>query len=192
MSGIWLVSYVILWSVVIMLVLISLALARQVGLIHRRLPPPPARATLDGPAIGNPMEAFTIRAPDGQVFTVGGAAHRQRLFVFVGAGCSACEDLAPSLSSFAKSDRNTTDLVLVSVAGDESENRQFVKRHRLQGVPFVLAPQAAEFYRVAGTPYALLVDEAGIVQAKGIANHLDHLESMLASPPVGSKTVAVN
>lgn len=181
MSGVWLVSYLILWSLVFVLILVSLALARQVGLIHRRFPPPPARATLDGPAVGSPMEALTIHAADGQAVTFGGPSRRQRLFVFVGAGCSACEELAPSLYSLAKSDGRTTDLVLVSLAGDEQENRQFVKRHRLQSVPFVLAPQAAEFYRVAGTPYALLVDEAGIVQAKGIVNHMDHLESVLAS-----------
>jgi hypothetical protein len=77
------------------------------------------------------------------------------------------------------------DVVLVSVAGDVDENRRFVKKYGLRRLPFVMASDAASFYSILGTPYSILVSGRGTVEAKGITNHIEHLESLLATAELG-------
>jgi len=181
MTGIWLLSYLILWAIVLGLIVVCVALARQIGLIHRRILPFPAKGTPEGPDVGELLPPVEADAGDPNGGIVGGVSSRPRLYVFVGANCSACDDLAPSLRSVFRSDRKDLDLVLVSVGGSAEDNHRFVKRNRLADLPYVIAPDVIPKYGIAGTPFAVVVDEAGVVRSKGVANHLEHLESLIAS-----------
>lgn len=187
MTGVWLVSYIVLWLLVIFMLVACFALARQIGLIHRRIPPAAARPTPEGPAVGEVMEPLVGRALTGGSVTLGGDDRQRRLYVFVGANCASCDELAPSLLSLSKSDRRNLRVVLIGVGGTDDDNRGFVERHGLAAVPFVIAPGAATEYGIAGTPFAILVDEDGVVEAKGVANHLEHLESLI-SPRLQAST----
>ena len=55
--------------------------------------------------------------------------------------------------------------------------------HVLDGVrlraPVVAAPMALERYRVPGTPFAVILDELGVVRAKGTVNNLEQLEGLV-------------
>ena len=176
------VSYVLLWVLVLLLLGTVLALARQIGLIYRRLPPVYARDMAEGPAIGSSMPILPATALAGGELQIGGPAKARRLYVFVGAGCSVCDELAPALASFARHDRDEAELILVGVAGDANSSAAFVDRHGLGRIPYALAPDASATYGVTGTPFAILIDPAGTVEAKGLPNHLEHLESLLITP----------
>lgn len=181
MSEIWLVSYIALWALVLLLMLICLALARQIGLIHRRLLPFPAKATPEGPAVGEQLKPIVVEGIGNQSVIVGGETSQPRMYVFVGANCPACDELAPSVRSISKSDAEEIQLVLVSVGGTSDDNRRFVERNRLSTLPYVVAPEVVSAYGIVGTPFAIVADERGVVRAKGVANHLEHLESLLAA-----------
>jgi methylamine dehydrogenase accessory protein MauD len=65
--------------------------------------------------------------------------------------------------------------------GEPSEQDEFIARHRLESYPFVLSPEVGMTYRISKLPYAVLIDEEGVVRAKGLVNTREHLESIVAA-----------
>lgn len=175
----WVASYIGLWVLVIVLLVLTVALARQIGLIYRRLPPAVARMTSEGPTVGSEMEEIAGRTLHGRAISIGGPNLRPRLYVFVGANCTSCDELAPALRSIHASDRDDFEVMIVGLGGTDEDNRQFVERNRLHDLAFSISPEAITTYGIQGTPYAMLTDERGRVRTKGIANHLEQLESLI-------------
>ncbi|MCI0517740.1 MAG: methylamine dehydrogenase accessory protein MauD, partial [Woeseiaceae bacterium] len=56
-----LVSNIMLWFVVIALVVVVIALARQVGLLHERVSPAGALLPTNGPKVGDMTAAMDLR-----------------------------------------------------------------------------------------------------------------------------------
>lgn len=50
MTGLWLVSYLVLWCVVVILALVSMAILRQLGFLYTRLPAGRRRADYESGA----------------------------------------------------------------------------------------------------------------------------------------------
>jgi methylamine dehydrogenase accessory protein MauD len=168
-----------------LLVVVLLALARQIGILYRRLPPVGARLLAMGPRIGEVVDRFLEPGLNGEMIGPYPDVDRRLLLVFISSGCSGCGLVAPALRSIAKSDHKTTDVVLVSHAGDEGI-KEFAGRNALDELPIVVSDSLAERFGVSATPYAVLVDEVGRVQGLGLVNTLEHLESLIKSPPVDS------
>jgi len=189
MSGIWLISYLSLWIIVIVLFLVVLTLARQVGLLHGRLRPTGALMANAGPEVGE--QAPEINATDlhGQEVSLGSNRGKKTLLVFVSATCRSCDDLVPAVRSIWKSERAALDLLLVGLSGDEIANREFIARHKLGNIPYVLSRSLGLAYRVTSPPYSVLIDEQGVVRAKGVVNHIEHLESLLNAAELGHSSV---
>src|SRR3712207_8950825 len=73
MSGWWLVSYVVLWALVVVLGVMVVALARQIGTLHLRLGPRGALEMDDeGPPLGEAPPVTEVTTIDGEAITVGG------------------------------------------------------------------------------------------------------------------------
>jgi methylamine dehydrogenase accessory protein MauD len=189
MNVIWVIWSLSLSLVVILLVIAVFVLARQVGLLHRRLGPAGARMENAGPEVGEP--APEIRALDlrKQEVTLGSNRGKETLLVFVSATCSTCEVLAPALRSIWKSERNHLEVLLVSLAGDEVTNRKFVVRQKLEEIAYVISQELGSQYGVIAPPYGILIDKQGVVRAKGVVNHLEHLESLFNVTHVGYSTM---
>lgn len=179
------------WVVLAILIVMILALARQIGLIQRRLPPATARMTAEGPAIGAPMPTTQAVSLSGSSVTLGGPSDRRRLYAFLGANCASCAELAPALRSVALKEGDVLELVVVGISGTEADNIRFASDHRLDTDRFVLSPESSATYNVLGTPYLILADRSGAIATKGIANHLEQLASLLdgASPAPGGLPV---
>src|SRR4051812_30463491 len=97
MTGWWTASYVVLWALVIVLCMVVIALARQIGTLHLRLGPRGALEMDDeGPPLGDAPPALTGQTLDGGVAEVGGPGDR-RLLLFVSPGCIMCEQVLPAL-----------------------------------------------------------------------------------------------
>ena len=174
-SGWWLVSYVILWVLVVALSVVVLALARQIGVLHLRLGPRGALEMDDeGPPLGEAPEPFDARTLDGSDVTVGGPGEPQLLF-FVSPGCPICRQLLPSLAPAARAARMTP----VAIVDGEEPAATEAYAHADAGVPLVAAPELAEGYEVPGTPYAVVLDGIGVVRAKGTVNNLEQIEGLV-------------
>ena len=189
MSTLMIASQVGLWIVVAFLLLVVFALTRQVGLLHKRITPLGARMTSEGPGIGEAAPAIDALDLDGQAVSLASARGKSTLLVFVSAACESCADLMPSLRSLRRSERRHLEIVLLSVYGDEATNAEYARTHKLEDIPLVRSQEHAETYGVTVPPYAVLVGPDGLVKAKGLVNHLEHLESLLTAARLGLPSI---
>lgn len=174
-SGWWLVSYVVLWVLVIALSLLVLALARQIGVLHMRLGPRGALEVDDeGPPLGEAPEPLEARTLDGHDLTVGGPGDPQ-LLLFVSPGCPVCKQVLPSLSPAARASRMSP----IAIVDVEEAPARAAYIHSNPGVPVVASPETATHYDVPGTPYAVILDAIGVVRAKGTVNSLEQIEGLV-------------
>ncbi len=97
MHGWWTVSYIVLWVIVVVLAVLVVALARQIGTLHLRLGPRGALEIDDeGPALGETPEPIDAVDARGRSVTIGGPGEPQ-LLLFVSPTCPVCRDVLPSL-----------------------------------------------------------------------------------------------
>jgi methylamine dehydrogenase accessory protein MauD len=175
MSGWWLASYVILWVVVVVLAILVLALARQVGTLHLRLGPRGAlEVDGEGPPLGEAPEPADASDLGGRTITVGGPGQAQ-LVLFVSPGCPVCREVLPSLPAAARVGKMAP---VVVVDASEPEARGLYGADRLEA-PVVAAEGLAERYGIPGTPYAVALDVLGVVRAKGTVNNLEQMEGLV-------------
>jgi methylamine dehydrogenase accessory protein MauD len=179
MDGIWMISHFSLWLIVILLFLAVCVLVRQIGLIHRRLGPAQARVENAGLQIGELAPELEAISWDGKEVSLGSKRRKPSLIVFITPTCTSCNELAPAIRSVWKSERKTLEVIIVSVGGSESASRDYIKRHKLHDIPFIISDDVSKKYNVTSPPYALLIDERSFVLTKGVINHLEHLESLL-------------
>ena len=100
--------------------------------------------------------------------------------MFVSPTCPVCKKLLPIVKSVAGSESRWLDLIFTS-DGEASEQDGFVRKYQLESFPFVLSSELGMTYRVSKLPYAILIDEEGVVRAKGLVNTREHLESIVAA-----------
>jgi methylamine dehydrogenase accessory protein MauD len=176
-QGWWVVSYVVLWLLVVVLCAVVVALARPIGTLHLRLGPRGALEIDDeGPALGEPAPAAPVTEPDGRRVDAAepGAA---RLLLFVSPGCRVCEQVLPGLQPVAEA-AGLSALVISDLDRFETD-RAF--GGRAQGVRVVSGPEVVRAWEVPGTPYAVVLDEKGAVRAKGTPSNLEQLEGLVDS-----------
>ncbi len=174
-----LVSNAILWVTVVVLGCVVVALVRQIGVLYERVAPAGALMTGRGPAVGEAAPVVGVETLDGVPRDVGApsAAGRSTLVFFLSPTCPVCKTLLPALRSAARRERAWLDVVLAS-DGPREEHEAFVRAEHLAAFPYVLSPALGMTYQVAKLPYAVLVDAAGIVRARGLVNSREHLESL--------------
>jgi len=170
------------------LLLLVIVLVRQVGLLQRRFAPTGARMINSGPEVGD--QAPDVEGIDlqNQKFKIGGARAKQLLLMFVSPTCKSCAKLIPALKTLQKSERKTLDIMLVTLTNDEASNREFVIRLAIENIPYIISSDIGLQYRIFASPYGVLLDREGKVQAKGIVNNLEHLESLLNAADMGHES----
>jgi methylamine dehydrogenase accessory protein MauD len=188
LEGLWFVSYIALWTLVLLEGIIIVVLLRQIGLLHLRLQPAGARATNVGPDIGTKLPERRADGLAGNPVAI--VDHRRpKLLLFVSPHCSACDELMPAVKTIARSERDTLDVILITANDDEASNRSYIKKHGLADIPYVASADVAWEYGVMTTPHALVVDSDGVVRSKGIVNHIEHLESLVEALSTGHATI---
>ena len=185
------VSNVILWIVVIVLGLVVLALARQVGILHERVAPAGALMPTSGPKVGELTEAISIADINGHTVTVGGPStdHMNTLIMFISPTCPVCKSLVPTAKSLASSERNRLNLVFAS-DGDKLERHQaYTNDLNLDKYPYVLSEKLGMSFEVSKLPFAVLIGVDGTLQSKGLVNTREHLESLIEAMDTGIATL---
>ncbi len=153
MTGWWAAAFVAQWVLVLVLAVVVVALARQIGTLHLRLGPRGAlEVDSEGPAVGEAPPPLPGIDGGGARVLVGGPGPA-RLILFSSPTCPICAEVAPGVAAAAAAARM---------------------------VPMVLHDLDLErAYDVPGTPFALVMDELGIVRAKGTVNNLEQLEGLV-------------
>jgi hypothetical protein len=153
MTGWWAIAFAVQWLLVVSLCVIVVSLARQVGTLHLRLGPRGAlEIDTEGPPLGEAPPPRPARLDGGGGLILGGPG-TPRLVLFVSPTCPICEEVKPSVPAAASS------------AGLASQ--------------LVHDPDAERMWNVPGTPFAVVMDETGVVRAKGTVNNLEQLEGLV-------------
>jgi methylamine dehydrogenase accessory protein MauD len=182
------VSNLVLWVVVLALLVAVFALARQVGILHERVAPMGALMMDNGPKVGAASPVFTLTDLAGRPVNIGAPSLSSTLLFFLSPTCPVCKKLLPIVKSTAASERRWLSIVLAS-DGDEAEQRKFIRRAGLEVFPYVLSTNLGVTYHVSKLPYAVLLDERGIVRAKGLVNSREQLESLFTAKDLGIASI---
>ena len=171
------VSNIVLWIGFLVMVVVNLALARQIGVLYERVAPAGALMMNQKLQVGAVAPELAVKTLGGEVLNVGKATNKSQLLFFLSPDCPVCGELTPALKSAAKAESAWLDVVLAS-DGAELNHQAYVERKGLQAFPYVLSEILGKTYGVAKLPYAVLIDEAGMIASMGIINSREHLESL--------------
>jgi hypothetical protein len=153
MTGWWTVAFVALWLLVVVLAVVVVALARQVGTLHLRLGPRGALEMDDeGPMLGQTPPPAPARTDSGSTVMLGGPGPA-RVILFSSPTCGVCREVAPALGPAAAAVRYSAQILHDA--------------------------DAERAWSVPGTPFAVVLDDAGVVRAKGTVNNLEQIEGLL-------------
>jgi methylamine dehydrogenase accessory protein MauD len=180
------VSNVVLWILVLVLSAVVLALVRQLGVLHERIAPAGALMLKRGLAVGEPAPVLEVADLEGRPHQLGGARAdgRSTLLLFVSPTCPVCKTLLGVVRSSRKDERAWLDVILAS-DGDALEKREFVRSQGLGGIPYIVSAALGLAYQVSRLPFAALLDEQGILRARGLVNSREHLESLFEAKRLG-------
>jgi methylamine dehydrogenase accessory protein MauD len=180
------ISNIVLWVLVLALAAVVLALVRQLGVLHERIAPAGALMLNRGLVVGEPAPVVEVADLEGAAHHVGGAREdgRSTLLLFVSPSCPVCKSLLPAVKSSRKDERAWMDVILAS-DGDTPAQREFVRAQGLEGIPYVVSAALGLAYQVSRLPFAALMDEKGILRARGLVNSREHLESLFEAKRLG-------
>jgi methylamine dehydrogenase accessory protein MauD len=190
MSEALLISQIALWILLLVMAGLQLALLRQVGVIHERIAPMGALTLDKGPKEGEKSPLFDLLDLSRRRVKIGGANARGKssLVFFLSPSCPICKKMLPILKSSARTEASWLEILLAS-DGEAPEHERFVTAHGLGDFSYILSQELGMTYRVGKLPYAVLIDEAGVVRAKGLINTREHLESLIQAKEMGVASI---
>jgi methylamine dehydrogenase accessory protein MauD len=177
------VSNIVLWVVVCVLGLIVVALTRQIGLLHERIAPVGALAVERGPSVGDQVLDLMVESLAGQRIEIAAAGKKTLLF-FLSPTCPVCATLLPTLQRMVRAQSEETRLLYAS-DGPRAEHEAFCKTKGLPQSDYVLSRELGLHFEVSKLPYAVLIDAAGTIRAKGLVNTREHVESLFEAERMG-------
>jgi methylamine dehydrogenase accessory protein MauD len=180
------VSVIVLWIVVLCLLAVVLALTRQLGVLHERIAPVGALMLNRGLAVGEPAPAIDVVDLHGVNLRLGAPRTdgKSTLLLFVSPTCPVCKSLLPIVKSSGRDERDWLDIILAS-DGNTDEHRDYIRANGLGGIPYVLSAPLGMTFQVSRLPFAALLDEAGVLRARGLINSREHLESLFEAKRLG-------
>jgi methylamine dehydrogenase accessory protein MauD len=184
------VSNILLWIAVLALGAVVFALVRQIGVLHERVAPAGALLGLQGPRVGEAAPVIEVKDWRGEPRRLGGADAdgRSTLLFFLSPTCPVCKTLLPVLDSVSRAEQRWLRVVFAS-DGPRAEHERFVGEHDLDEGGYVLSTELGLAYQVGKLPYAVLIDAAGVIRAKGLVNTREHIESLFEAKERGVESV---
>ena len=184
------ISNLMLWVLVLVLAAMVFALVRQIGILYERVAPAGALMAGSGLKTGEEIPVFDLETLGGRVIRIGGKSGngKSTLLFFLSPTCPVCKTLIPILTAMRKSEANWLEIVFAS-DGDEKEHRQWLQECNLESWPYILSQQLGMTMQVAQLPFAALIDENGILCARGLVNTREHIESLFEAREQGVASI---
>lgn len=159
----FLISLILLWIVVLLNLLLTLAIIRRLNIGSRQT----------GLQHGQMAPDFTAQTLSGESVKFQDYAGHPTAFVFISTRCSHCEKLLPELEVFGpQAIRAGVNLVLVC-DNQREEIQGYARKHNIH-LPVLIAPRSEnpffQTYQVKGTPFYCYIDNHGKVQSAGHPN----------------------
>ena len=185
------VSQVLLWAAVIVLSILCLALARQVGVLHERVAPAGALSMNQNLIVGAKAPIINVNTLDGVKMEIGSVSDvgRSTLVFFLSPDCPICKQLLPIVRSSLTRERKWIDGIIASDGGLEAIHRDIAAKHKLGDIPYVLSEELGRSYGVSKLPYAVLIDEKGLIASMGMVNSREHIESLFEAKERGVASI---
>ena len=173
-------SNLLLWLLIILLLVIVFALARQIGVLHERVAPVGALMPMNGPKIGERVETIKAQALDGTSMTIGEGMDDNILIYFLSPGCPVCKSLLPVVQEIETQEPGFK----VRYASDgetTSAHERYATEHGIPVSNYLLSRELGISLAVNKLPFAALINRDGVLRARGLVNNREHLESLLAA-----------
>lgn len=171
----WLIaSSILLWSVMLLNLLLTLALIR-------RLNRGEARVSMIGLEPGQSVPDFVAETLGGRKVTLADFERHTILLIFISPSCSACIENLPGYEALAtKAKQDGIETTLISFANAEATQNLMEKYNLHLPVLFALENNPLrEDYKIRGWPSFLLIDSKGKVQAAGyMPTDYDHWKKL--------------
>jgi methylamine dehydrogenase accessory protein MauD len=186
-----LVSNAVLWIVVIALAVIVFALTRQIGVLHERVAPAGALTLSGGVKAGESVPDLELATVSGEPLRLRSFAERGRgvLVFFLSPTCPLCKLLLPVVTRIAREERAWLELLFASDGATLREHQAYVADRGIDAFPYVVSQALGLAFQVGKLPYAALIDESGVLVAKGLVNTREHLESLLEARRLGVSSI---
>jgi hypothetical protein len=193
MTGLWLVSYLVLWVLVVVLGLLLVGVLRQLSLLYRQPGLRPAQSQAeddfipvlekDGPAIGSPLTDLEFDTVNdvGRLTTTTLSEQGTALLVFMSPMCETCQHIVEPLNALVV-DAACSVHPAVIMRADAQGCRAFLSVFPLC-MPVVCDHESAITvgFDVHRTPFGLFYDEQGTLVRKGILEGREDLLALLGS-----------
>lgn len=179
-------SNAILWLAVIVLSLMVYALIRQVGILYERVAPAGALAINKTISVGEQSPVLKVKNEiNSAELTIGAAdSNKSQLVFFASPTCPVCKTLLPIAKSAAKAEKAWLDLIVATDA-ESAELARYIEDQSLAANTVVNSELLGKSFGVSKLPYAVLIDEQGVVRGMGIVNSREHLESLFNAKELG-------
>lgn len=175
MNTFFLISYALLWLLVIPLVLLNLVLFRQLGIMVMGT----ARGiNQSGLPIGKMIPKVDGLKTDGTPWSTSDLLGQSHILFFGSTTCSECRDIMPYLAQM-KEKYNVTPVLMLFSELDMA--KKYVKENNISHEVVLANNFISDKLDVTATPFAYAVDENGVIQSKGLINTLQQLESTAQS-----------
>lgn len=180
------ISNIVLWILVLVLAAVLLAVVRQLGVLHERIAPAGALMLSRGLKVGEAAPVLEVQDLQGRAHRLGEARAdgRSTLVLFVSPTCPVCKTLLPAVKSSRRDERDWMDVILAT-DGDLKEQEEFVRAQGLEAIPYVVSAALGLAFQVSRLPFAALLDEHGVLRARGLVNSREHLESLFEAKRLG-------
>jgi peroxiredoxin len=162
------VSSILLWILVLLHLLLTLALARRMNAKLSQFRD--SFADIPKLELCQPAPDFSAQMLDGSQVSLASYAGRNVAFVFISPTCSPCREKMPVLNALQPQAKKAgVELVLVSDS-DRNEAKKFSNDFNTN-IPMLIAPRTDNpfmtDYKAVGTPFYCLVADDGNMQATG-------------------------
>lgn len=179
-------SNIILWIIVFTMALFIFALARQIGILYERIAPMGALMIDKGPNIGD--QAPKMKVLDiikNELFEFPEIGKKSALLFFMSPSCPVCKKLIPIIQKISIDESKWLEVMFAS-DGDISEHYSFINNNKSIGkYRYILSTDLGLKFQIGKLPYCVLIDEFGIIRAKGLVNSREQIESLFVAKEMG-------
>jgi methylamine dehydrogenase accessory protein MauD len=88
-----------------------------------------------------------------------------------------CSSLIPIYKCIADSEGNKLNLIFASDQAS-SGHEAYREKKGIEDFPYVLSTELGMAFEIGKLPYAVLLDENGVIKGQGLVNSREHIESL--------------